>query len=184
MLWCSVDNLLCTKTIYDLFTLEGIDFVSLTNFLYTQIQPIWLTALDLPFWKTLKTWCLLRGISHCIYQYQLMRVKRTQFDMSFLKDASNTSHTSRDEQNDGHLRAFGIHCEPGAAIAGEVKSGNTFFYFSLPRDCLVVSSAMKCVTLLISASGKVFLQVHLKCFYWPSRSRKFTHFELNQEKSC
>ena len=108
-----------------------------------------------------------------------MRVQRTQFEISFLKDASDTSHTSRDEQNDGHLRAFGIHCEPGAAIAGEVKSGNTCFHFSLPRDRLVVVSAMKCGTLLISASGKVFLQVHLKCFYWPSRSRKFTHFMLS-----
>ena len=69
MLWCSVDYLLCTKTIYDRCTLEGIDFVSLTNFLYSQIQPIWLIALGLPFWRTPKTWCLLRGMSHCIYQY-------------------------------------------------------------------------------------------------------------------
>ena len=40
---------------------------------------------------------------------------------NFHKDASDASHTSRDEQNDGHIRAVRIHRESGATTAQEIS---------------------------------------------------------------
>ena len=113
-----------------------------------------------------------------------MRVKRTQFDMSFLKDASDTSHTWRDEQNDGHLRAFGIHCEPGAAIAGEVKSGNTLFISASSAtawSCLQQWNAGLCWYL---PQVRFFFRSILNASTGPVEVENYLILEFNQEKSC